>query len=1253
MGSKNSSVVIGYNYFMDILLALCHVGQNDTVEVKEIEIGGRTAWSGTANTSRTIGIYEPELFGGDKREGGVEGQVDIMLGRSNQPVNPYLGASVRASNMPGAIPAYRGILSIFFRGNFITDSEFPTVSEWSFEGTPPPPPVPPNFFGITDRPPSPAFMWSGMNPYLKPPRFKVARYFNDWQPGLSRIGNQMNAVHIIYEALTNPDWGMGYPTAIIDTDSFLVAAQILYDEGFGISLSWSQTTTIEDFISFILLHVSGVLNQNRVSGQIQIKMLRAGNEVGDFIELNPTNSTLESFSRPGLGESVNEVVVNFTNLYGAQDSVSVQDLAGVTSQGQVISQAVDLPGIRTAELAAKVAQRELEARIKPVSKISITTNRIAFALHEGDVFRLSWPDLGIVEVYYRVLEIDLGKLDDNAINITAVEDIFSFSNATYVTPQPMGWVDTNQSPLPPINYRSFELSYYDIITTFTESERALFTNDIGFAGLMAVRPQSDSINYRFYRSPNNVSYFEVDRANWSPSATLTDAIGYTDTTINYSNSVGIFEASLGGIAYLGSELVYIESASNSTATIRRGIIDTVPTSHPIGTRLWFMGDAFFGVDREPLVNGETVYHKYSTLSSRGQLPMSSSPSDSVVMNSRYFRPYPPGRLRINTLAYPETISGLLSLSWSHRNRLQQADQIVYTTALGVGNEPAVEYTVRVFNENNVLNYSGQTAGTSFVFENELDFSPSSPASDRVLVAEKLSLVGGDIGTNLHAIGVSSPIPLEIYRGYPQQVSGGWMSFGADGRFVDGTTGALTVRSVSPVFDSVGSPGRKIVFNYSDTAYKSTGSLDNPPYGTWTVISGGLDYGHNLTYPNRPIPDRRRNATAMILMGRSSSNLTWYYANSTQSRIIRHWDFVMYRLPVSAVVSGPLNPSAFTRTDIVSFYDANMAQFDDPLGWVNPVGLAIPPRVGSFDISGSQVAVIFGSLLYVPCWQVGSTANTAGRAVNALNILDAHLDIATSLTEVTRVYSITLDGTITPLAVRTGFVMADEVSATTGVEITNGTIRTVNVTTGALGSPIATLPSSTSALRVIGDRSTETFYVFAENGYFYRYDLTGTLLVSLFTGPTGLDVGSRISLGINLNHVYCMFGFYDVFSDANAHTNLLQIKKDLSGYKRMSMIDLQGITPPEPSPTSGVTTYPTRGRPERVEADPSSNEVFINRLFSESGASSVITQFPTPRLNDELTIELSSIRDDLSSYQTHEVTVSRIGWDLRWDESWGG
>jgi hypothetical protein len=54
-----------------------------------IVVGERTAWSGSRTDSGQIDIDKPSLVGGDDREGGVVGAVDLVMGTASDGRNDY------------------------------------------------------------------------------------------------------------------------------------------------------------------------------------------------------------------------------------------------------------------------------------------------------------------------------------------------------------------------------------------------------------------------------------------------------------------------------------------------------------------------------------------------------------------------------------------------------------------------------------------------------------------------------------------------------------------------------------------------------------------------------------------------------------------------------------------------------------------------------------------------------------------------------------------------------------------------------------------------------------------------------------------------------------------------------------------------------------------------------------------------------------------------------------------------------------
>lgn len=85
MGGRSKSVTTGYRYRMGVQLALTH-GPIDAVH--RFIYGEREAWSGNVTDNAQIFVNAPELLGGDKREGGVSGYVDLMFGGNNRGRTP-------------------------------------------------------------------------------------------------------------------------------------------------------------------------------------------------------------------------------------------------------------------------------------------------------------------------------------------------------------------------------------------------------------------------------------------------------------------------------------------------------------------------------------------------------------------------------------------------------------------------------------------------------------------------------------------------------------------------------------------------------------------------------------------------------------------------------------------------------------------------------------------------------------------------------------------------------------------------------------------------------------------------------------------------------------------------------------------------------------------------------------------------------------------------------------------------------------
>jgi len=731
MGSSGGgSVTVGYHYYMNVHFAIAHGAVN---ELYEIRIGDRVAWRGNLTESSSVTIKKLELFGGEKREGGVMGTVDLMSGESNQPVNPSLQSAVSRATGSSDIPAYRGISTLFFKG---ADGVNMTGTPWSNQLV--------DMISVSGDGAliqalndllnlvRSSFLWGAMNPYFKTPAFLVRRIWKDWYPEKAKIGENANPIHIIYETLTNKVWGLGYPSQDIDDSSFRAAADVMFNEGFGLSMRWSNQSTIEEFIKMVNEHINATLVEDRATGRWRMIMVRDNYNIDDLFELNESNCVVEEFQRKTMGETINEVVVAFTRPEdGETDTVTTQNLANFANTGQINSQKKEYPGIADADTAFRIAMRDLNTLSKPIAKITVTCDQSIMGQYPGDVIKLNWPRLGLNGIPVRIGKMNLGSLTQGEIQIEAVEDVFALPDNAYIERQPIGWVDSQRQAEPVTDQNLFELTYYELYTSTDTADRLEWPEDIGFVAAASLSPNSDSNSLALY---DNVGQREVGNGEFTTLLFMSEPAGYMDTVLTPDlTGIDVTVLLAGGLAYLGDELIQITNYNITTGkvTVKRGLIDTVPAKHPVGEKLWFYARNDYVLDTTDRVAGEAVSYKLLSETSVDKLELSQAPSVSYTLQNRQLRPYRPGNLKVNGVSYPDVIDGSeLVVSWAHRDRTQELllEPTSYLTG-NIGPELGVTYNLVIKGENGtVLKEELGLADTQFAYPSEADDSNNSSTS---------------------------------------------------------------------------------------------------------------------------------------------------------------------------------------------------------------------------------------------------------------------------------------------------------------------------------------------------------------------------------------------------------------------------------------------------------------------------------------------------------------------------------------------
>lgn len=391
-GSKRQTV--GHRYLISLHMGLCMAMD----ELLQIKVGDRVAWQGVSDSANEshVRIHEPYLFGGDDKEGGIDGTLIIMKGASDQQPLPQLQ---RMYNSP--VPAYRGVVTFFFDGMVCSGSPYPKA--WSF------------------RVRRTACEWYNE---------KATIWLDD---GNGNPIKAMNPAHIIFEAQTNEDWGRGTDLGQLDLDSFKQCADILHDERFGMCIAWKRQDALKQFIQQILDHIGGALMIDRTTGLWKLVLIRESDSPDSLPSFDYGTGILriEEDNNSSNDLVTNQLVVSYTDPVSNETrTVRTENLTSIQRDG-IILQNKTYVGLPTVDLAGRVASRDMKIIQSHLKKFKIVLDRRAYSLQPASDFVLKIPQRGIESIIMRAVRVEHNELTNGEITVTAVQDVFGLPKKSY------------------------------------------------------------------------------------------------------------------------------------------------------------------------------------------------------------------------------------------------------------------------------------------------------------------------------------------------------------------------------------------------------------------------------------------------------------------------------------------------------------------------------------------------------------------------------------------------------------------------------------------------------------------------------------------------------------------------------------------------------------------------------------------------------------------------------------------------------
>lgn len=588
MGGSSSKQTVGYKYYFGIHMGL---GRGPVDSINEICVADKVAWVGSATGNARIDINRPNLFGGEAKEGGIQGPIEIMMGEPDQEATTGLKAM-----LGNTVPGFRGMVTAFYNGLVTMNNPYP--KPWKFRlnrtlkgwegGTPWYPEkcritlsnaddIVEQYISLSAT----GTAWTrwvtwgtGVNSFYKLDNLSTGdKFLLEWQPGreykawsddggttwqvmfaikkangstttywsgkyatpelaeaaamahapvevsgstsyeiivpgdnsttfigglsfrLIRVRGatfSMNPSHIIYECLTNRQWGRGLSPSRLDLASFVAAADTLYSEDFGMCIKWTRKDTIEKFLQGVIDHIGATIYVSRSTTLYTLKLIRADYNFND-LPVFDTESGILSISDASVspvGNSANAVEVKYHDWVTDEDrTVAVKNPAAIVAAGGVINQVSrDFPGIPTPSLALRVAQRELRAVSTSLRKFTLTMDRRGEDFAPGDVFAIRDPKRGIPTIAVRVGRVDDGTLTDGKISLTVVQDVFSLPSATMAADVPPAWTPPSSKPCID-QQRVIEAPYFLLARNMPKADLDYVGEDSGYIATLNSRGQ--------------------------------------------------------------------------------------------------------------------------------------------------------------------------------------------------------------------------------------------------------------------------------------------------------------------------------------------------------------------------------------------------------------------------------------------------------------------------------------------------------------------------------------------------------------------------------------------------------------------------------------------------------------------------------------------------------------------------------------------------------------------------------------------
>ena len=261
-----------------------------------------------------------------------------------------------------------------------------------------------------------------------------------------------NPAFVIYDLLTNINYGLGIPETKINLLNFQQAASYFEEKKYGLNFTIASISSVRDIINQIQLWINCYLIKNDDDEYI-IKILKASDADSPAAVITDADEVAFKLRRGSWSETYNSYTANYTDCFvkfenplddweerlldlpvytdGSIRSITVKNEANISLTGSVRHKGpIDLSCFSSAVVASERLQEIMLQESYPFASGTLTTDMTFSHLRLGDVIRRDSNEYNISGLF-RIIDVGISEIDSNKIkfSIVQVKELLSLSTA--------------------------------------------------------------------------------------------------------------------------------------------------------------------------------------------------------------------------------------------------------------------------------------------------------------------------------------------------------------------------------------------------------------------------------------------------------------------------------------------------------------------------------------------------------------------------------------------------------------------------------------------------------------------------------------------------------------------------------------------------------------------------------------------------------------------------------------------------------